>query len=82
MTTTVNRDGVLKVIPNPQSKLTRSAVQAVAEFAEVAEAGNVTGYVMVWLDRDGEVNYRQSFLRRLEMVGAVEAAKASIWSVD
>lgn len=69
----------IKAIQSTQSKVSASAAKAADDFAEAAEADDVIGFVMVWVDRDGEVRTRTAFPRRMEMMGAVEAAKMTVW---
>lgn len=71
----------LKAIPSKQSRVSASASEAAADFAKAAEASDVTGFCLIWLDRDGEIKTRSAFLRRLELIGAAEAAKMALWEV-
>ena len=62
-----------------KSKISASAVDAAAEFGEFAANDEVTGFVMIWINRDGMVKSRCAFDRRLELLGAVDAAKQTVW---
>lgn len=64
------------------TRMSASAVGAGEDFTDAAAALDVTGYIMIWIDRDGAVHSRCSFLRVLEIIGAVESAKQVLWDAS
>ena len=69
----------LKVIPSENSLVTNKACETAKEFSELAADGEITGYVIVYLDREGAIHGRTSFIRRLELMGAIEMAKITLF---
>ena len=69
----------LKVLPAENSLTSVKACKTAEEFGKFAADGEINGYVIIYLDRDGVIHGRTSFTHRLELMGAIEMAKTTLF---
>lgn len=65
-------------LPRRPSEVSRSACEAAEEFHEMGARGEVSGFVVVYLNYGGSISRHWGFDDRLRLVGALDYAKAKI----
>lgn len=72
----------LEVAPSRSEVVSGEVIDALRSALSAAEAGVSRGVCLMLVDADGTLRFRHTGLKRLELIGALEALKQEVWGSD
>lgn len=72
----------IKTLKTAQDEASEMAREKIAEASDYASENALSGVVIMMIDRGGQIKVKSTFERRLEFIGAIEAAKSHLWDTE